>query len=127
MERRLIVISVGVALMGATAGYALGGYATGGAKDSAPQSDWWGTDAAAADTATTPVETGTAAVDGPENYVCKGCGPTLADRRAEGLYAPIHDPVDAGYVDGELEPMPSYHPAPSEGGVQGGSITLPTY
>ncbi|MFT3964296.1 MAG: hypothetical protein QM690_00250 [Sphingobium sp.] len=113
MQHRLIVIALAVLLAGAGSGYALGGYATGGA-DQGPKGSWWSSEAAAADSRTVPISDAPAAADtGPGRYVCKGCGPTLAERQAQSAMAG-YSSSDAAYDRDYAAAQPAYHSVPQE-------------
>lgn len=107
MDRRMIVVALGVVLMGTSAGYALGGYATGG-QSSTPVTErppWWHEDEAAesgAATPATPPADMVATSDAPEQYVCHGCGPTLAQRRTQSLWK--GDSAEAAYDTPQPDP-----------------------
>lgn len=99
----MIGIAVAAALGAAGSGYALGGYATGGSKaeiptDTQDRASFWTEDAAdraKVDPSPLP-EQSAAATPGPDHYVCKGCGPTLAERRAQEVWS--GGPAEAAYA-----------------------------
>jgi hypothetical protein len=103
MDRRLIVIALGVILGGTSAGYALGGYATGGrvSSETSDREAWWREEAstsipqAPAETAAPPT------VASPEHYTCHGCGPTLAERRQQAMWGPATG--ETAYADPPVE------------------------
>jgi hypothetical protein len=99
MDRKLIVIALGVVLCGTSAGYALGGYATGGqaSREADDRAAWWH-DEASASIPEAPKETlATTDAAVPERYVCHGCGPTLAERRQQHMWDPA--PSETAYAD----------------------------
>jgi hypothetical protein len=87
-------LCAGIVLTGTTAGFALGGYATG--ETSQGGTSFTGIESAMAG----PDGSGTAFADGataadsadahPDSYKCRGCGPTLAERQMQS-YAPDYD------------------------------------
>ncbi|HEX7852133.1 MAG TPA: hypothetical protein VF503_00385 [Sphingobium sp.] len=114
MDRRLIVIALGVVLGGTAGGFALGGFATGHGTKTASTDSFWGSDASTADAPAAPVEPATAAATGPENYVCHGCGQTLAEKRASQSYGGDYASSDVGFGGQWLAPLPPRHLAPDE-------------
>lgn len=105
-----------VLVMGAGTGLALGGFATGQAPPSPTDSLLTTSDAQSVE----PIETPMPAVqNGPERYVCHGCGPTLAERNAQAYsahYAAADPGYDAAYrLADDYVPLPAYRPIPYEG------------
>lgn len=97
MDRRVIGIAVALLAGAACGGYALGGYATGGGQAAIPvendgSADLWRDEGAAP---VAPPPSPVQASVGPERYVCHGCGPTLAERRAQAAWG--GGSPDAGY------------------------------
>ena len=110
MDRKSIIIALGFVLTGISGGYALGGYAT-GAQSSGPEPvSWWSTAASAADTPIAAAEGAATVADGPERYVCRGCGPTLAQRQS---YDPPYDPGDDMPAVDEGEQSADYAATPA--------------
>jgi hypothetical protein len=105
-----------IALVGTVGGYALGVFATGGPIRHA---------VGGVNPDMTPPDRGPETVvpdvidrvrDSPARYVCKGCGPTLAERRYDVKYTPIDTGrdgdtgADAGHAIVDVAPLPPYHP-----------------
>lgn len=112
----MTVAGLAILVLGAGSGFALGGFATGETRsfvaDAAPLLPDTQDDALA--DAPTPV-----LATGPDRYTCRGCGPTLAERRAQS-YAAQYAAADPGYdaaydLAADYAPLPAYRPMPYEG------------
>lgn len=109
MKRMVIATALVVAAGSAGSGYALGAYATGGQQ--ADDASGWHTEESAGEerlasgdpASPRPAPAAIADAASPEHYVCRGCGPTLAQRREQAALTlpPLPSPLssDAGFGD----------------------------
>jgi hypothetical protein len=116
---RLIVAGLAVLLMGAGAGFALGGFAIRETRPSMADSALASTDMEGADPGDAPAPAVAKGPDRPDRYICHGCGPSLAERNAQS-YAAHYAATDPGYdaahdLAKDYSPLPAYQPMPYEG------------
>lgn len=121
----ILLSALAIFASGTAGGVALGGFATGGVRPAPTASDWAPSviDSASAAEAPAPTVQG----DAPESYHCRGCGLTLAERKAQSYsasYAMTDPGYDAAYAAAkDYGPLPAYRPIPYEGDEP---VKLPT-
>lgn len=123
-----IIAALVVLGAGCTGGFALAGFATAGAHQPPPVE--WPAPVSDALTEEEKAAVAPATVEAPENYVCKGCGPTLAQRQMDS-YAGVSSDVDADYEAAyratyreakDYDPLPPYRPVPYDRDVAGDMV-----
>lgn len=99
---KLLLVTGSLVLAGTFGGMALANFAVGGAAGptAGGRSSWVADDMAKDDP---PVLASAVMTDGPKDYVCKGCGPSLYEQRIKD------DAAHMGHVSGPLEPLPAHH------------------